>query len=154
MSLQASRMDLYYDLNLVSTTYGQNKFPLSSNCNYYKTFKFCKRIGNLLVQNWHTPHVVCFQEKVLTKPHWLGIKEQELFCKLQKVYLISKISSNTLLRIFISTSHRKLAKDRMHSSHSKFLISVQNTFNKTKFIHNPRTNAKYFYINMLRMHIK
>jgi hypothetical protein len=57
---QASRMDLYYDLNLVSTTYGQNKFPLYSTCNYYKTFKFCKRIGNLLVQNWHTPHVVCF----------------------------------------------------------------------------------------------
>jgi hypothetical protein len=63
-----------------------------------------------------------FQGKVLAKPHWLGSKEQELFCKLQKVYLISKISRNTLLRILISTSHRKLAKDRMHSSHSRFLI--------------------------------
>jgi hypothetical protein len=125
--------------------YGQNKYPLSSTCNYYyKTFKFCKRIGNLLVQNWHTPYVVCFQGKVLAKPHWLGSKEQELFCKLQKVYLISKTSRNTLFKILISTSHRKLAKDRMHSSHSRFLIYVQNTFNKIKFIHNLRTNAKIF----------
>jgi hypothetical protein len=85
-----------------------------------------------------------FQGKVLAKFHWLGSKEQELFCKLQKVYLISKISRNTSLRILISTSHRKLAKDRMHSSHSRFLIYVKNTFNKIKFIHNLRTNAKIF----------